>query len=63
MPNIKNMPQEEVHIGNLIRNRLKADGRSASWLAEQINCDRSNMYRIFKNNHIDTVLRVTLSFV
>ncbi|MDR1582298.1 MAG: hypothetical protein LBS55_03410 [Prevotellaceae bacterium] len=46
----------EIHIGKLIQIKLKEDGHSVVWLAKQIHCDRSNMYRIFNNRHIDPEL-------
>jgi len=50
------MPQEEIHIGCLIKNKLKQEGRSASWLAKKIHCNRTNVYKIFEKPSIDTVL-------
>ena len=50
------MPQNEIHIGSLIRKKLKEDGRAASWLAKKINCERSNIYKIFNKSSIDTSL-------
>jgi len=47
---------DEIHIGELIRSKLKEEGRSVSWLAEKINCDRTNMYKIFKKTNIDADL-------
>ena len=57
------MSQDEIHIGSLIKNKLKEDGRSASWLAKKINCERTNVYKIFKKPSIDTslLLKITLA--
>lgn len=38
----------EVHIGNVIKEELIRQGRSASWLARVLYCDRSNVYKLFK---------------
>ncbi|MDR3367170.1 MAG: XRE family transcriptional regulator [Prevotellaceae bacterium] len=46
--------KESVHIGELIKAKMQEDGRSASWLAEKLHCDRSNIYRIYRTHHIDT---------
>jgi len=46
--------KNEVHIGALIRKQLKEDGRAASWLAKKINCERTNIYKIFNKPSIDT---------
>ncbi|MDR3326689.1 MAG: XRE family transcriptional regulator [Prevotellaceae bacterium] len=43
-----------VHIGQIIQNYLKSDGHSVSWLARQIHCERTKIYRIFNSEVIDT---------
>ena len=57
------MPQYEIHIGSMIKNKLKEDGRSVSWLANKIHCKRANIYKIFDKSSIDTalLLRITLA--
>ena len=53
--------KNEVHIGNLILSELTAQRRSASWLAEQLSCDRTNVYKIFKKKDLDTQLLLRIS--
>ncbi|GHT42562.1 hypothetical protein AGMMS49965_14320 [Bacteroidia bacterium] len=48
--------EKEIHIGKLIRRKLKEEERTVAWLARQMGCDRSRLYLIFKNQHIDTEL-------
>ena len=55
------MRQDEIHIGVLIHNKLKEDRRSAAWLAQMIHCERSNVYKIFKKNSIDTELLLKIN--
>ena len=55
------MNQDEIHIGSLIHNKLKEEGRSASWLAQKIHCERANMYKIFKKSSIDTALLLKIN--
>jgi len=57
------MRQNEIHIGILIKNKLKEDQHSVSWLAEMIHCKRSNIYKIFDKQSIDTaqLLRISLA--
>ncbi|MDR1878066.1 MAG: helix-turn-helix domain-containing protein [Bacteroidales bacterium] len=43
-----------THIGALIREKLKKEGRSVVWLAEKINCTPSNVYKIFGKSAINT---------
>lgn len=54
---------EDVHIGKLIQQTLKKQGRSPSWLAEQINCNRDNIYKIYQRPHINTELLMHISIV
>ncbi|MDR0368800.1 MAG: helix-turn-helix domain-containing protein [Bacteroidales bacterium] len=46
--------KEPLHIGNIIREKLEEEGRAASWLAKKINCDRTNIYKIFNRQDINT---------
>ena len=43
-----------IHFGALIKKRLELEGRSIRWFALQMNCDRSNMYKILARPHLDT---------
>lgn len=46
----------KVHIGSLISNELRRQRRPASWLAREICCDRTNVYKILRKGSIDTEL-------
>lgn len=52
---------EMIHIGELIKAEVQRQGRSVSWLARELHCDRSNVYDIFKRQSIDTqqLLRIS----
>lgn len=52
-----------IHIGNQIEKVLRAQGRSVSWFAKQICCERTNVYSIFHRNSIDTELLLRISKV
>jgi hypothetical protein len=39
--------KEQIHIGGLIKAKMEEDGRSASWLAEKLHCDRPQDYPIY----------------
>lgn len=43
-----------VHIGQLIKNQVAIRGCTVSWLARQLNCDRSYIYELYKRDSIDT---------
>ena len=50
-----------IHIGQLIKMELEAQERTPTWLAKKINCDRTNIYRIFDRESIDTALLSRIS--
>ena len=50
-----------IHIGQLIREQLKADQRSASWLAREIGCSRNHLYKVFRKPTLDGELLLSIS--
>ncbi|MBR1809746.1 MAG: XRE family transcriptional regulator [Paludibacteraceae bacterium] len=52
---------EEIHIGHIIQSELRRQGRSVTWLARQIPCDRTNVYDIFRRDNIDVKLLLRIS--
>ena len=44
--------EKEIHIGQLIKRKMEEEGRKVSWLANKINCDESNIYRIYQRKSI-----------
>lgn len=50
-----------IHIGQLIKIELERQERTPTWLAKKINCDRTNIYRIFNRESIDTALLSRIS--
>lgn len=52
-----------VHIGKLIEEKLRQQGRSVSWFAGKLYYDRTNVYSIFKRKSIDTDLLLRISHV
>ena len=55
------MPENTFHIGNLIKEQVTQKGIKVSWLAEQLNCHRNNVYLIFSRRWIDTDTLMKLS--
>lgn len=53
----------EIHIGSLIKEELKRQERTITWLAHKLYCDRSNVYDIFRRKSIDTDLLLRISQV
>lgn len=56
MKEIKN-----IHIGKNIKEKLKEQGRTTVWLAEQIPCSPNHMYKIYAKNAINTDLLIRIS--
>lgn len=50
-----------IHIGKEIKTRLQQMERTPGWLAKKINCDRTNIYKIFQRASIDTELLSRIS--
>jgi len=50
-------------IGQLIKEELIKQERSVSWFARKLSCDRTNIYRLFQKNSIDTGLLVRISII
>lgn len=58
MTNKNITPQSDTtfHIGNLIKAELQRQGRTITWLAQQLGCTRDNLYKIFRHSFINTDL-------
>ncbi len=50
-------------LGQLIKQELFAQERSVTWFARKLHLDRSNVYRLFQKNSIDTDLLSRISLV
>lgn len=50
-----------IHIGKLIKQELERQERTPSWLAKKINCERPNVYYIFRQESINTDLLLRIS--
>ena len=53
--------QKNLHIGHMIQAEMERQGRSASWLARAIFCERSNVYKLFNRESIpvDQLIRIS----
>ncbi len=49
------------HIGKLIKEELDRQERTPAWLARKINCERPNVYYIFRQQSINTDLLMQIS--
>ena len=50
-----------VFIGKLIKDELKAQQKSVVWLADQLGCNRTNVYKIFNRHSVDSDLLFRIS--
>lgn len=52
-----------IHIGHEIETELHRQGKTASWLAEKLEIQRPNVYRIFASPSCDTSLLMKISLI
>lgn len=52
-----------IHVGQLIENTLRDQGRTVTWFAAQLCCTRPNIYKIFSKESIDTYLLWRISCI
>jgi hypothetical protein len=52
-----------MHIGQRIKTVLFEQGHTAKWLAEQIPCERTNVYNIFRREEMNVYLLARISVV
>ena len=53
----------EIPIGALIRSKLDEEGRSVFWLAKQVPCARTNIYKIFDKQDISVNMLLRISII
>ena len=53
---------KELSIGRRIREELRRQGRTVSWLARQLCMERTSLYYTFRQNSIDVELLLRISF-
>ena len=52
---------DSLHIGNMIRAELKAQGRTVTWFAKAIHTTRTNVCKIMYKESIDLKLLIRIS--
>ena len=52
-----------LHIGHEIQQELRRQERSVTWFARRLACDRTNVYRIFDKESLDTRLLMRISTI
>ena len=51
---MKDKEKSTVAIGEIIKQELKNQGKTSVWLAEELGCHRTNVYKIYNRNTIDS---------
>lgn len=54
---------KHITIGEIIRAELAKQERSVAWFARHLACDRTNIYKIFAKDSIDTALLIRISII
>ncbi|MCL2596879.1 MAG: helix-turn-helix domain-containing protein [Paludibacter sp.] len=54
---------KNIHIGNIIRQKLKENSMSITDFANKIHCERTTVYDIFERKSIDSELLIRISEV
>ncbi|WP_302786892.1 XRE family transcriptional regulator [Barnesiella intestinihominis] len=52
-----------IHIGSLIEKKLREQGRTVTWFAAALHCDRTNVYKIFQKSSIDSSMLYRISCI
>lgn len=50
-----------IHIGQCIREQLEKQGKSTVWLARELGCHRTNLYKIYERPSIDASVLLRIS--
>lgn len=51
---VKLFSMKTIDSGAILKSYVDSHGISPKWLALQLNCHRTNLYKIFKKQHLDT---------
>lgn len=49
-----------INIGEHIQQQVKAQGKTSIWLARELGCHRTNIYRIYEKHTVDTGILLRL---
>ena len=57
----KILSADDIHLGRSVKEELKRQGRSATWLAQQVHCTSENIYKIFRQQWVSMPLLFSIS--
>ncbi len=52
-----------MHIGQLIKQKVKEQHRSTVWLSRQLSYSRTNVYKIYEKSSVDTEVLLRISAI
>lgn len=52
---------DSFHIGKHIKDELRRQGHTITWLAQEVHCTRENLYKIFRHPYISTDMLFKIS--
>lgn len=52
-----------IHIGKQIRQKMEERKETVVWLAKHLSCSRTNVYKIFEKNSVDTDILARISII
>ncbi|MDR2836345.1 MAG: XRE family transcriptional regulator [Bacteroidales bacterium] len=55
------MKENEIHIGNLIKKKLKENGQTITWLSKKVHKEYSCLYKSLYKKDIETDLLISIS--
>lgn len=50
-----------IHIGKVIEKVLRDQGKTVTWFARSLYCDRTNVYKIFQRESVDSGMLYRIS--
>ena len=53
----------DMHIGKIIRQKVKEQNKTSVWLAEQLSYSRTNVYKLYDKKSIDTDVLFRISAI
>ena len=50
-----------MHIGSLIKQRVREQKKTSVWLAQSLSCSRTNVYKLYDKKSVDTDVLIRIS--
>lgn len=50
-----------MHIGSLIKQKVREQKKTSVWLAQSLSCSRTNVYKLYDKKSVDTDVLIRIS--